>query len=327
MIKSVKITNYLGETIKLELMSPELSGFVVEEIDGLGPIEANINTTDIVTSDGALFNSSRANTREIRLTLKILGGSSNGFNLDSSIEDNRQLTYKYFPIKKQIRLEVETDNRTAYIYGYVESNEPEIFSDFEETNITIICPNPYFISTKSQETVFSGQTPKFEFLVNEQFEKIPEEEGSDYSCLDNNSLTEKLIRIGTVEIKTYNHVPYEGDAECGVVITMHAVGTVRDIHIYNTVTREHMHIDTVKLEEKTGHPVIDKDDIIVNTIDGEKSVTLIRDGKAINILNCVDRDSDWFQLAKGDNLIAFTAEEGATNLKFKMSYNVLYEGV
>lgn len=87
MIKSVTITNYLGERIKLDLTDPEASGFVIEEIEGLGPVKADVNVTDLATTDGALFNSSRANTREIRMKLKILGGSNyslNGGNTNSS---------------------------------------------------------------------------------------------------------------------------------------------------------------------------------------------------------------------------------------------------
>lgn len=45
MIKSITVTNYLGDSIKLELARPEESGFVVKSVTGLGPGSANINTT------------------------------------------------------------------------------------------------------------------------------------------------------------------------------------------------------------------------------------------------------------------------------------------
>lgn len=91
MIKSVTITNYLGEKIRLDLTDPEKSGFVIKEIGGLGPVKADINTTDIATTDGALFNSSRATAREITMKLKFLGGSnysiSGGSGSSSAILD------------------------------------------------------------------------------------------------------------------------------------------------------------------------------------------------------------------------------------------------
>ena len=54
---------------------------------------------------------------------------------------------------------------------------------------------------------------------------------------------------------------------------------------------------------------------------------LLRNGLYTNILNCLDRDSDWFQLSKGDNLFAFVAEEGTSNLQFRIQNKIVYEGV
>ena len=67
MIRSVTVENYLGDSITLELMRPEKSGFIVKNIEGLGPAKANINTTDISTNDGSIFNSSRLTQRNITM--------------------------------------------------------------------------------------------------------------------------------------------------------------------------------------------------------------------------------------------------------------------
>lgn len=72
MIQAVTITNYLGDSIRLELSMPEKSGFIVQSITGLGPGKATINTTEVVTNDGGLFNSSRLSSRNIVLSLKFL---------------------------------------------------------------------------------------------------------------------------------------------------------------------------------------------------------------------------------------------------------------
>ena len=99
MIKKVIVTNYLGESIELELGAPEKSGLFIRNIDGLGPGKASINTTDIASDDGSIFNSARSEQRNIVLTLGCL--QVNG--VTDSIETARQLTYKYFPKKKQLR--------------------------------------------------------------------------------------------------------------------------------------------------------------------------------------------------------------------------------
>ena len=84
--------------------------------------------------DGSIFASARATERNIVLTLILLP--------IPSIESVRQKTYSFFPIKKAVTLLVETDNRLVETTGYVESNEPNIFSQQESTQISIICPDP-----------------------------------------------------------------------------------------------------------------------------------------------------------------------------------------
>ena len=304
MIKSITVTNYLGDTLKMELSRPQLSGFIITAITGLGPGKSNINTTEISTNDGSLYNSSRVPNRNIVISLRYLG--------NDSIEDVRQMSYKYFPIKKKLRLLIETDNRLAEIDGYVESNEPEIFSKEEGADISIICPYPFFYSADGdgmQTTVFSGVEPLFEFPFS------------------NESLSDPLLQMGEIHNRTDNVVIYNGDVETGIIITIHAMGEASGITIYNTLTREIMEIDTDKIATLTGSGIIAGDDIIISTVKGDKYAKLIRAGDEINILNCMDKNTDWFQLSKGDNVFVYTAETGTTNLQFKIENRLVYEGV
>ena len=88
-----------------------------------------------------------------------------------------------------------------------------------------------------------------------------------------------------------------------------------------------MKIDTDKLIAMTGSPIITGDDISIVTLVGQKSITLTRDGVETNILNCLDRNSDWLRLVKGDNIIAYTADIGSVNLQFAIENRTIYEGV
>lgn len=304
MIRAVTFTNYLGDSIRLVMARPEESGFVIKSITGLGPGKANINTTEVATNDGSLFNSSRLPSRNIVVSL--------GYMWNDSVEDVRQLSYKYFPIKKKLTVLIESDNRQAEIEGYVESNDPTIFSKDEGSDISIICPNPFFYSAGENginTTIFYGVEPLFEFPFR------------------NESLYEKLLLMGEIRNETERVVMYNGDAEIGITITIHAIGEASNITIYNTRTREVMRIDTEKLEKFTGSGIIAGDDIIICTIKGEKSISLLRNGKTTNILSCLDKNADWFQLAKGDNIFAYTAETGSSNLQFRIENRIVYEGV
>lgn len=307
MIHSLAVTNYLGDRIRLELGRPENTGFLIKSITGLGPVKANVNTTEVATNDGSMFNSARLSQRNIVIQMAFVNTV-----YGEDIEEVRQKSYKYFPIKKNVELIIETDNRYVRTKGYIESNEPNIFSKQEGSQISIICPDPYFYSANEDGnniTDFYSIDPVFEFPFS------------------NESLSDPLLIFGEIQIKTEGVITYRGDSEIGVMIYIHAIGPATNINIYNTETREVMSINTTKLEALTGKGIVASDDIIINTLKGEKSITLVREGASYNILNCLDKNTDWFTLVKGDNIFAFTAESGVTNLQFRIENKVIYEGV
>jgi hypothetical protein len=282
MIKSITVTNHLGDSLKMDLANPDTSGLIIESIDGLGPVKADINTVDVATFDGTIFNSARLPERNI--VIKVY------YMFKDTIEDTRQLSYKYFPIKKKINLVIETDNRKLTVDGYVEKNEPDIFSEKESSQISIICPNPYFYSAGEDGktvTVFSGIVSEFEFPF------------------ENNSTTENLIEMGEILNKTSNYVYYNGDGEVGFSMVIHALGAVTNLKIYNLNTRGCIAIDNAKLVALTGSGIIASDTITINTATGSKGIELLRNGVTTNILNCIGKDSEWFTLTKGDNIWLF----------------------
>lgn len=303
MIKSVKVTNYMGESLTIPLIWND-GPFEIEKIEGLGPPKANINTTEIATNDGSKFNSARSTERNIVFYLILHGAPT--------IEDARHLSYKYFPVKKYLQLEIETDNRRCIVEGYPESNEPNIFSENEDIQVSIVCPNPYWKSAGDdgiREVVFHGVAPNFEFPFS------------------NESLTGDKIEFGIIERRKENVVYYDGDAEQGITITIEAIGTVKNLTIYNVRTREKMAISHDELVSFTGSGIVNGDTITISTVKGHKSIELLRDGVTTNILNCIGKDDDWFMLSKGDNIFGYTADEGSDYLDFKINYSSLYEGI
>lgn len=304
MIHSITVTNYLGDSITLELARPEQSGFIVKSVEGLGPAKGNVNTIEVSTNDGGVFNSARLNIRNPVLDLVFLETAT------ETIEDIRHKSYKYFPVKKKVKLLIKTDNRVSEIDGYVEHNEPAIFSNQEGCQISIICPYPYFYSAgESNITVFSGVEPLFEFPF------------------ENESLVTDLLEMGEIQNSAEQVITYNGDAEIGVTIIVYAIGEASNVTIYNAGTREVMRIDTNKLAALTGEGIVAGDEITIKTTKGDKSITLLRGGITTNILNCLDKNADWFQLVKGDNVFVYTAETGNSNLQFRIENRVIYEGV
>lgn len=265
MIESISVTNFKGETIVIELSNPQGSGFGVTGITGLGPVKADINTVSYATRNGSLYSSAHIDSRNIVFGLLFMPSEGD------TIEDVRQRSYKYFPIMGKVELVFKTSNRNARITGYVESNEPDIFAQIESTQISIICPDPYFYDNSTKKKIaFLEKCGLFHFPFY-------------------NSGSVKEIKMGEIlKMKTKSFV-YNGNAAVGVTIDLSFVGGVTGkISISNISTKQTITLDTSQL---TGANKLSSGDIIqICTRSGEKYARLKKNGSSsyTNILNCVD---------------------------------------
>lgn len=303
MIKTVTVTNHLGESLILEMTRPEKSGFVVKSIEGLDPPKATINISDMGSADGGRYNSARLEKRNIVLSLGLMK------TVTETIENIRHKAYKYFPPKKEIKLQIVTDTFTVETTGRVESNAVTIFSNDETATISVLCPNSYLYSTKTTETLFTGVEPMFSFPF------------------ENASSTEPLLEFGRIKTSTIENVHYDGDHDIGIKIYINAIGDATNLTIYNLDTNEQMSLNTDILATMLGTGIIAEDLIVIDTRFGQKTVTLLRDGVTYNILNCITRGSKWFTLSKGGNTFTYVAETGGENLEFRITNQTAYLGV
>ena len=315
MIKAVTVINYLGEELTIDMRHPEYSGIYIKNITGIGPCRANVVLTEKTTLDGASYTSARTTSRNIVLTLGFI------FTKNNTIEELRHKSYKYFPVKKKVTLRFTTDKRVCETYGFVESNEPNIFNKEETTQISILCPDSYFYS-RDNEYVGTDS-----FSVRESIFEFP---------FSNESIKSSLIEFGDIGYNTEATINYDGDSEVGVVISAHATGPVSNIKFHNITSGydnyETISLDTVKMSNSstpglTNNEIIAGDDIVISTVKGDKYIKLIRNGEEYNLLNYINRDAKWFQLYMGDNTLSYEAEKGATNLTITIYYKMSYEGV
>lgn len=220
MIESIGVNHAdMNEYQEIVLTQPELSGIIVKSIDGLGPAGANINFTELATIDGAIDNSARIETREIKLDLIFM--TNQQFPL---IEDVRLKTYKLFPVKKNITFYIKTDRRgLIHCYGRVEKNEPKIFQKQEGCTITIKCGDPFWHTDEQVNTIFFGVEPLFEFIYDNEGYGTKEVSGNQYDwdpCITvlNNSKYKGYVRdedrihvivmSGTKYINSETNKPY-----------------------------------------------------------------------------------------------------------------------
>ncbi len=310
MIKSIQVINYRNESLTIDIFNPDESGFYIKSIEGLGPSKANILTSEVSTADGSNFNFARIAQRNVVINL--------GFwqNNGELIEYLRQKTYKYFPLKKPLDLIITTDKRVSKLTGYVESNEPDIFSENESCTISILCVDPYLYSMGGKNGIyeykFSGIEPMFQFPFS------------------NESLSEPLLNMGEIVKLKERNIPYGGDEEIGVVMQIHALGGCSGLIIYNILPGgdfTYFGIDSTKLQALTGQGIKAGDTITIDTRSRHKTMKLMRDGVEYNVINAKAKGSTWFMLAKGDNLFVYDAESGFENIQFVVQHKLAYEGI
>ena len=306
MIRGIYVTNEYDESIMLELDNPWDTGLCITGISGLGPLKANVNTTELATMDGAILNSTRIPARNIVFSFKLLEDK-----YTNMVETTRLRTYQYFPLKKMVTMIFVTDNRQATITGVVESNEPDIFQKEETAQISIICPDPYFRAS-DRDINLNGVEGYFEFPFS------------------NESLTEPLIELSGYTKSVGTEYVYDGDADAGIVAIFHAYGPCQNITLYNATTQEAITMDTSKIKlvtEDGNDDIIDGDDIELSTMDGEKHIYLHRGGVEYNILPVLPKIPQWITVQKGRNVFGYRATSGESNVSVTIKTVILYEGV
>ena len=286
MIYKVIVTNDRNESITLDLFDPFSSGFVVRSIDGLGPVDADLNFAESAPVDGGSFNGARQGTRNIVFDLVFL-------DTNVSIERVRHLSYKYWPVKRKVKIRVETDERTLETDGYVEKNEPAIWADdFEGCQISVLCESPYFTNPKEMTNKLSDVVDSFHFPF------ASEEDPGE-------------LTFGYLNVNRDVIVKNQGDVSTGVIFELRAYGSVTNPVIYNYLTREWFGLTFTMIEG---------DIIRINTQRGNKTVTLTREGVTYNIINYMTSSVEgsassltWLQLDVGDQAFVLYFEEWETD--------------
>lgn len=147
MLTAVHIYNAKGEKLELPMSGVNYLGaptnYLIQNIDGLGPVKADVATTSYATMDGGAYQGAKGNMRNVVLRL--------GFNPSYSSTDQigalRRALYPFLAPKMAVKLHfLHSDFETVTLDGYVESFETPLFSAEPSIDISILCPDPYFSS-------------------------------------------------------------------------------------------------------------------------------------------------------------------------------------
>lgn len=117
-------------------------GYDIQEITGLDPVKATLVSSSFAQQDGAQYQSSRRETRNITMKL----GLYPDYTTDT-VQTLRQRLYPLLMTKKAVSLRFYMDgDMIVDIDGRVESFENAMFSDTPGVDLSIMCFDPDFIA-------------------------------------------------------------------------------------------------------------------------------------------------------------------------------------
>ena len=265
------------------------SPFTVTDIQGLNPPEATINTNQVALIDGARFNSAKLNMRTINVA----------FAIEYSAAYNRIEVFKVLKSKQYVKLYYKGDYRNVWIEGYIQRIDITYFEKKQVVTCAIICPSPYFKEAQMIVDEINNiiNTFHFPFASTEDPELVFGYLSNDVSVMIEN----------------------DGDVDCGMVIELYARAAVSNPKVWNYITREFIGLN---------YSLQTADLITIDTRQGQKSVTLLRNGVESNLFNYVVQGSTWLQLsANGDTFVYEVQTGNNADLAVTFKHDNLYEGV
>lgn len=125
--------------------------------------------------------------------------------------------------------------------------------------------------------------------------------------------------MGEVDTLATVSIPNDGSVVAGLTFELYAKNAVSNPKIIDYLTAEYMEIN---INMQMG------DLIIITTEQGNKTVTLLRDGVRTNIFNLLSKNSTWLQLDIGGGVYVYEVGAGTTiDLDVTIKHYDLYEGV
>ena len=284
-----KLTLTNKDKMSLEFNSIR-AAYNITNIQGLSPAKATINTAQAALMDGGMYNSAKVNMRTINMA----------FTIEEPVEANRLNVYQVLRIKEPIKVSYKSAKLDVFIDGYIESIDIGHFDKKQKATVSILCPAPYFKSAQEMINELSTTNSLFYFPF--------------YNLVGTNKVVFGLLSDVARAV-----VPNGGGITTGLIFEIYANSACTNPKIFDYVTQEFIGVN---------YTMQPGDLITINTLTGEKSITLTREAATINIFNSLMQNSKWLQLSAGGGVYVYTLDSGASNaIDVTIKHFDLYEGV
>lgn len=265
----------------------EKTDIKIIDMQGIEASSYTINTT-ASEQDGAEVTSVKIEPREISITGDIEKNSEEDVNRDKLI--------RFFNPKKMGEMFITRNNISRKIQYRVSSLSFKTNKMYEyiEFNLTLESnEEPYFLDAKNSGNYLTMISPQFAFPL---------------------AITNQGKAMGYKTYKPVMPLVNDGDKETGVEIIVTAKRGKMDNITLTLNNNEYIKVN-ITLKQW--------DELIINTNPRKKSITL----NGVNIINKIDRNSSFFSLKIGKNILKYECDDGSTNIDIDVQFYRKYLGV
>ena len=256
--------------------------FHLTNVDGLTETSSDIASSTTPSMDGDKINNIRTQPRGIVLDLQVKHGAD--------VEEAKRFVLRTIKPKQKGRLIMNQGGREVEITGVVESVSMPRFGLGVVMQVSLYCSAPYWQDVENVLVEISRIISLHYFPIDENGLAFPEEG----------------IPFGEYDMNMTRSYTNDGDADCGMVISIIAVGDVTNPVIYKADGTFIGVNDTLSAG----------DELIINTNRGAKGITK----NGVNVLNKIMPGSTFIQLDTGDNDLTINSTSGKNNMYFAITF-------
>lgn len=288
-MEELKIKDSKGQELILGKARP----YLLEKVESLG-IGANISTMS-----GA-FDGVNVTGINIKEKVVAIQGSIVGIDKGHMQKERANLSAFLNPNKGDFEFIYKIDGHTKKLIGKIQRLDfKESVLRMQKFQIQILAPFPYWINENENKKEVALWTKDAYFPLVATKEK-PIVFGH---------------RVSNLICDIYN----AGDVEVGMRIQLKALATVVNPSVLNIYTQEFIKI----------MQTLEKGDVLeITTYTNNKRIEIHKaNGTTKNVFNWMTLDSEFLQLAVGDNTFRYDAESGIDNIEMTIYHNPASLGV
>jgi hypothetical protein len=286
-MQRIIFTNARGQSVELKSSAP----FLLQSIDGLGDVDADIQTQKAPFQDGSTYIDSVLQERPISMQIAILARDT-----ATLLQHRQYLAAVFNPKLGPGTLRYENDEVVREIKAVPDgvpsfpSGKENRGPKFQKTLVNLLCPDPFWLTEEKVD----------QLVVWEGGLEFPLELPAFFAQQSDNKA--KILFNG-------------GDEKTPIFVTFHGPATA-PIKIVNVTTGEFIEVNQSLLVGER---------LEINTAFGQKRVTkILADGTEVNAFHYISLDSTFFQLIPGNNLLDYSTgadyERAAVTITWRNRY-------